>query len=136
LEDLRDLVSVSAIQKELTSSAWCAKLAVRNDRRIGYGYPRGVVPSAIVSTTLARTRCGRGLCFYNDDAAAMAEKARRAGYRIIQEPRNYDFGTEALLRIRMATPGRWYLRQKLLPAAEDAESVAGKGKAAGALSWS
>jgi hypothetical protein len=33
-------------------------------------------------------------------------------------------GQKHLLPIRTATPGRWYLRQKLLPAAEDAESIA------------
>ena len=31
------------------------------------------------------------------DAAATVEKARKAGYRIIQEPRKYDFGTEAFI---------------------------------------
>jgi catechol 2,3-dioxygenase-like lactoylglutathione lyase family enzyme len=31
------------------------------------------------------------------DAAATVEKARRAGYRIVQEPRKYDFGTEAFI---------------------------------------
>ena len=31
------------------------------------------------------------------DAAAMVEKARKAGYRIVQEPRKYDFGTEAFI---------------------------------------
>jgi catechol 2,3-dioxygenase-like lactoylglutathione lyase family enzyme len=35
--------------------------------------------------------------FEVNDAAAMVEKARRAGYRIVQEPRNYDFGTEAFV---------------------------------------
>ena len=44
---------------------------------------------------------GRGLgCnlhFEVSDAAAMVEKARRAGYRIVQEPRKYDFGTEAFI---------------------------------------
>ena len=32
-----------------------------------------------------------------DDAAAMVDKARRAGYRVVQEPRNHDFGTEAFV---------------------------------------
>jgi predicted lactoylglutathione lyase len=27
----------------------------------------------------------------------MVEKARKAGYRIVQEPRKYDFGTEAFI---------------------------------------
>jgi len=31
------------------------------------------------------------------DAAAMVEKARKARYRIVQEPRKYDFGTEAFI---------------------------------------
>ena len=35
--------------------------------------------------------------FAVNDAAAMVEKARRTGYRIVQEPRNYDFGTEAFV---------------------------------------
>ena len=35
--------------------------------------------------------------FEVNDAAAMVEKARRAGYRIVQEPRKYDFGTEAFI---------------------------------------
>jgi hypothetical protein len=34
-------------------------------------------------------------------------------------------GQKHLLRILMAIPGRWYPHQKLLPAAEDAESIAG-----------
>lgn len=33
--------------------------------------------------------------FEVSDTAAMIEKARRAGYRIVQEPRKYDFGTES-----------------------------------------
>jgi uncharacterized glyoxalase superfamily protein PhnB len=33
--------------------------------------------------------------FEVSDAAATVEKARQAGYRIIQEPKKYDFGTEA-----------------------------------------
>jgi catechol 2,3-dioxygenase-like lactoylglutathione lyase family enzyme len=35
--------------------------------------------------------------FEVSDAAAMVEKARKAGYRIVQEPRKYDFGTEAFI---------------------------------------
>lgn len=35
--------------------------------------------------------------FEVSDAAATVEKARRAGYRIVQEPRKYDFGTEAFI---------------------------------------
>jgi catechol 2,3-dioxygenase-like lactoylglutathione lyase family enzyme len=35
--------------------------------------------------------------FEVSDAAAMVEKARKAGYRIVQEPRKYDFGTEAFV---------------------------------------
>jgi lactoylglutathione lyase len=35
--------------------------------------------------------------FYVSDAAAMVEKARQAGYRIVQEPKKYDFGTEAFI---------------------------------------
>lgn len=35
--------------------------------------------------------------FEVSDAAAMVEKARRAGYRVVQEPRKYDFGTEAFV---------------------------------------
>jgi hypothetical protein len=31
------------------------------------------------------------------DAAATVEKARKAGYRVVQEPREYDFGTEAFI---------------------------------------
>jgi uncharacterized glyoxalase superfamily protein PhnB len=31
------------------------------------------------------------------DAPVMVEKARKAGYRIVQEPRKYDFGTEAFI---------------------------------------
>ena len=31
------------------------------------------------------------------DAAATVEKARKAGYRVVQEPRKYDFGTEAFI---------------------------------------
>jgi catechol 2,3-dioxygenase-like lactoylglutathione lyase family enzyme len=31
------------------------------------------------------------------DAAATVEKARKAGYRVVQEPRTYDFGTEAFI---------------------------------------
>jgi uncharacterized glyoxalase superfamily protein PhnB len=30
-------------------------------------------------------------------AAATVEKARQAGYRIVQEPKKYDFGTEAFI---------------------------------------
>jgi uncharacterized glyoxalase superfamily protein PhnB len=35
--------------------------------------------------------------FEISDAAAMVEKARTAGYRIVQEPRKYDFATEAFI---------------------------------------
>jgi catechol 2,3-dioxygenase-like lactoylglutathione lyase family enzyme len=35
--------------------------------------------------------------FEVSDAAATVEKARRAGYRIVQEPKKYDFGTEAFI---------------------------------------
>jgi catechol 2,3-dioxygenase-like lactoylglutathione lyase family enzyme len=35
--------------------------------------------------------------FEVSDAAAMVEKARKAGYRVVQEPRKYDFGTEAFI---------------------------------------
>jgi catechol 2,3-dioxygenase-like lactoylglutathione lyase family enzyme len=35
--------------------------------------------------------------FEVSDAAATVEKARKAGYRIVQEPRKYDFGTEAFI---------------------------------------
>src|SRR5271166_1131084 len=35
--------------------------------------------------------------FEVSDATAMVEKARKAGYRIVQEPRKYDFGTEAFI---------------------------------------
>jgi catechol 2,3-dioxygenase-like lactoylglutathione lyase family enzyme len=35
--------------------------------------------------------------FEVSDAAAMIGKARRAGYRVVQEPRKYDFGTEAFV---------------------------------------
>jgi catechol 2,3-dioxygenase-like lactoylglutathione lyase family enzyme len=35
--------------------------------------------------------------FEVSDAAAMVEKARKAGYRVVQEPRKYDFGTEAFV---------------------------------------
>src|SRR5271165_4458288 len=35
--------------------------------------------------------------FEVSDAAAMVEKTRKAGYRIVQEPRKYDFGTEAFI---------------------------------------
>jgi catechol 2,3-dioxygenase-like lactoylglutathione lyase family enzyme len=31
------------------------------------------------------------------DATAMVQKARKDGYRIVQEPRKYDFGTEAFI---------------------------------------
>jgi hypothetical protein len=30
-------------------------------------------------------------------AAATVEKARQAGYQIVQEPKKYDFGTEAFI---------------------------------------
>ena len=35
--------------------------------------------------------------FSVSDAAAVVDRARRAGYRIIQEPRKYDWGTEAFI---------------------------------------
>jgi catechol 2,3-dioxygenase-like lactoylglutathione lyase family enzyme len=35
--------------------------------------------------------------FEVSDAAATVEKARKAGYRIVQEPRKYDFGTEVFI---------------------------------------
>jgi predicted enzyme related to lactoylglutathione lyase len=35
--------------------------------------------------------------FNVEDAAAVAEKARKAGYRVIQEPRTYNWGTEAFI---------------------------------------
>ena len=35
--------------------------------------------------------------FEVSDVAATVEKARQAGYRIVQEPRKYDFGTEAFI---------------------------------------
>jgi catechol 2,3-dioxygenase-like lactoylglutathione lyase family enzyme len=35
--------------------------------------------------------------FEVSDAAATVEKARQAGYRIVQEPRKYNFGTEAFI---------------------------------------
>lgn len=35
--------------------------------------------------------------FEVSDVAATVEKARRAGYRIVQEPRKHDFGTEAFI---------------------------------------
>ena len=35
--------------------------------------------------------------FEVSDAAATVEKARQAGYRIVQEPKKYDFGTEAFI---------------------------------------
>jgi uncharacterized glyoxalase superfamily protein PhnB len=31
------------------------------------------------------------------DAAAIVDRARQAGYRIVQEPRKYDWGTEAFI---------------------------------------
>jgi uncharacterized glyoxalase superfamily protein PhnB len=37
------------------------------------------------------------LHFEVSDAAATVEKARQAGYRIVQEPKKYDFGTEAFI---------------------------------------
>jgi predicted enzyme related to lactoylglutathione lyase len=36
--------------------------------------------------------------FEVDDAAAMVERFRKAGYAIVQEPRKYDWGTEAFVR--------------------------------------
>lgn len=45
---------------------------------------------------------GRGLGIYPHfevaDAAAMVERFRKAGYSIVQEPRSYDWGTEAFVR--------------------------------------
>jgi len=35
--------------------------------------------------------------FEVSDAVATVEKARQAGYRIVQEPKKYDFGTEAFI---------------------------------------
>jgi catechol 2,3-dioxygenase-like lactoylglutathione lyase family enzyme len=35
--------------------------------------------------------------FEVSDAAATVKKARQAGYRIVQEPKKYDFGTEAFI---------------------------------------
>ena len=35
--------------------------------------------------------------FSVNDAATVVERARKAGYRIIQEPRKYDWGTEAFI---------------------------------------
>ena len=44
----------------------------------------------------------RGLCMYPhfevEDAAAAVERFRKAGYVIVQEPRTYDWGTEAFVR--------------------------------------
>ena len=35
--------------------------------------------------------------FEVSDAATTVEKDHKAGYRIVQEPRKYDFGTEAFI---------------------------------------
>jgi lactoylglutathione lyase len=35
--------------------------------------------------------------FTVNDAATVVERARQAGYRIVQEPRRYDWGTEAFV---------------------------------------
>ena len=35
--------------------------------------------------------------FNVEDAAAVVEKARKAGYRVIQQPRTYNWGTEAFI---------------------------------------
>ena len=35
--------------------------------------------------------------FEVSDAAAIVDRARQAGYRIVQEPRKYDWGTEAFI---------------------------------------
>jgi catechol 2,3-dioxygenase-like lactoylglutathione lyase family enzyme len=35
--------------------------------------------------------------FSVSDAAAVVDRARRAGYHIVQEPRKYDWGTEAFI---------------------------------------
>ena len=35
--------------------------------------------------------------FSAGDASAFVEKARKAGYRMIQEPRTYNWGTEAFI---------------------------------------
>jgi hypothetical protein len=50
-------------------------------------------------TAQERRTAGLGVYphFEISDAAATVEKARRAGYRIVQEPRKYDFDTEALI---------------------------------------
>jgi predicted enzyme related to lactoylglutathione lyase len=44
----------------------------------------------------------RGIGMYQhfevEDAATMVERFRKAGYAIVQEPRNYDWGTEAFVR--------------------------------------
>jgi predicted enzyme related to lactoylglutathione lyase len=44
----------------------------------------------------------RGVGIYThfevDDAAASVERFRKAGYAIVQEPRKYDWGTEAFVR--------------------------------------
>ncbi len=44
----------------------------------------------------------RGIGLYQhfevEDVAAMVERFRKAGYAIVQEPRNYDWGTEAFVR--------------------------------------
>ena len=35
--------------------------------------------------------------FEVSDAAAIVDRARQAGYRIVQEPRKYDWGTESFI---------------------------------------
>ena len=60
----------------LRNSRWGWEKSRRNGEQLGLGmYPH----------------------FYVSDAPAMVEKARKAGYRIVQEPKKYDFGTEAFI---------------------------------------
>jgi uncharacterized glyoxalase superfamily protein PhnB len=49
-------------------------------------------------TAHERRTAGTGdVSSFRGDAAATVEKARQAGYRIVQEPKKYDFGTEAFI---------------------------------------
>ena len=47
--------------------------------------------------------------FETSDAAAMVEKARKAGYRIVREPRNLILAPKHSLLILMVILGRLYL---------------------------
>ncbi len=101
------LIEVADIGKSLTFYRDCLGLSLTSQTN-GFA----TLESANAGIYLWQSRWGwedarasqksRGLGMYPhfevEDAAAAVERFRKAGYAIVQEPRNYDWGTEAFVR--------------------------------------